>query len=57
MYKDILRSIDSLGMWGALALVLFLMVFTYWAVSACFLDKDFQEKMSHLPLDDKEDLK
>ena len=55
MYKDILRSIDSLGLWGALALILFFLVFFYWVISVWFFDDDFQKRMSELPLDDKED--
>jgi hypothetical protein len=52
MIKDILRSIDSLGVWGTLAILLFFMVFAYWNISVLFLDKNFQAHMSHLPLDD-----
>ncbi len=51
MIKDVVRSIDTLGMGGTIAVLLFLAVFTYWCIAAFFLKKTFQEQMSHLPLE------
>ena len=51
MIKDILHSVENLGLWGTLAILLFFIVFAYWNISVLFLDKGFQKHMSHLPLD------
>ena len=51
MIKDILRSIDSLGTWGTLAIIIFFSVFLTWILFVCFMDKDFRNHMENLPLD------
>ena len=52
MVKDVIRSIDSLGIWGTMAIILFVLVFLYWTFASVMLKKSFQKHMSNLPLDD-----
>lgn len=52
MIKDVIRSIDTLGIWGTMAILLFLAVFLYWTVASMLLKKSFQNHMSNLPLED-----
>lgn len=52
MVKDVIRSIDTLGIWGTMAILLFLAVFLYWTVASMLLKKSFQNHMSNLPLED-----
>ncbi len=53
MVKDVIRSIDSLGLGGTIAVLLFLAVFVYWCIAAFMLKNSFQLHMSHLPLEDE----
>lgn len=53
MVKDVIRSIDSLGIWGTMAIILFMSVFIYWTFASLMMKTSFQEHMSNLPLDDK----
>lgn len=52
MVKDVIRSIDSLGIWGTMAIILFILVFLYWTFASIMLRKSFQNHMSKLPLED-----
>lgn len=52
MVKDVLRSIDSLGLWGTIAIVLFLLVFMYWSIASFLMKSSFRHHMSNLPLED-----
>ena len=52
MVKDVIRSIDSLGIWGTMAIILFVLVFLYWTFASIMLKKSFQNHMSNLPLED-----
>lgn len=52
MVKDVIRSIDTLGIWGTMAILLFLAVFLYWTFASLLMKKSFQKHMSNLPLED-----
>ena len=52
MVKDVLRSIDSLGIWGSVAIILFLLVFLYWTAATFLMKSSFRSHMSNLPLED-----
>ena len=52
MYQDILRSIDGIGVFPAVSLVLFFVVFTLVVLYALRLDRAGVRHMAALPLDD-----
>ena len=52
MVKDVIRSMETLGIWGTMAIILFMLVFLYWTVASLMLKKSFQDHMSNLPLED-----
>ena len=52
MVKDVIRSVESLGIWGTMAILLFLAVFLYWTFASFMMKKSFQQHMSNLPLED-----
>lgn len=50
MIKDILNSIQGLGIWGTLAVILFFMVFMWWVFSSLMLNKSHVDHMGSLPI-------
>lgn len=51
MIKDILNSINGLGIWGAMAIVLFFMVFAWWIFSCLMMNDNHVQHMGALPMD------
>lgn len=50
MIKDILNSVQGLGIWGTMAIVLFFMVFTWWVFSSLMMNNSHVEHMGSLPI-------
>ena len=55
MFKDVLSSVQDLGLWGSLALVLFFLVFGWWVFSTLMMNDQHVEKMGALPLDNSDE--
>jgi hypothetical protein len=51
MYKQILRSIADVGVFGSISLILFFTVFCLVLIRVVMTKKNYIEKMSNLPLD------
>jgi fucose 4-O-acetylase-like acetyltransferase len=54
MIQNVLREIGGVGLYGAISVCLFFLVFGVALVRACLLKKSFVESMSALPLEDGE---
>jgi len=52
MIQNILQSIGGIGLYGAISVCLFFLVFSVALVRACLLKKPFVNSMSALPLED-----
>lgn len=52
MVKDVIRSMESLGTGGTVAIILFMLVFLYWTFASLMMKSSFQKHMSNLPLED-----
>ncbi len=51
MIKDILNSINGLGIWGSMAIILFFMVFAWWIFSTLMMNDSHVKHMGALPID------
>ncbi|MCM8531594.1 MAG: hypothetical protein NE330_10575 [Lentisphaeraceae bacterium] len=51
MIKDILNSVNGLGIWGSAAIILFFMVFAWWIFSTLMMNNQHVEHMGSLPLE------
>ena len=56
MYRDVLQSIAGIGIFPAVSLVLFVLVFTLAVVHAWRIDGDGAQRMAALPLENGENL-
>ena len=52
MIQNILHDIGGIGLYGAISVCLFFLVFSVALVRACLLKKTFLNSMSALPLED-----
>ena len=52
MIQNILHDIGGIGLYGAISVCLFFLVFSVALVRACLLKKPFLKSMSALPLED-----
>ena len=52
MIQRIVQEIGGIGLYGAISVCLFFLVFSVALVRACLLKKPFLDSMSALPLDD-----
>jgi cytochrome c oxidase cbb3-type subunit 3 len=55
MYQEVLRSIEGVGIFPAVSLVVFMVVFTLVVIYAARLDRAGVSHMAALPLDDQEE--
>jgi cytochrome c oxidase cbb3-type subunit 3 len=55
MYQEVLRSVEGVGIFPTISLVVFIIVFALVVVYAAWLDRAGVEKMAGLPLDNEED--
>lgn len=53
MYQEVLRDIDGIGIFPAVSLVLFVIVFTLVLIYAFRIDRAGVRHMAALPLDDE----
>ena len=54
MIQNVLRDIGGVGVYGAISVCLFFLVFGVALVRACLLKKSYLKSMSALPLEDSE---
>ena len=54
MFKEVLRDIGGIGLYGVVSISLFFSVFTGSLIMACLHRKSYLDAMSSLPLDDAE---
>jgi cbb3-type cytochrome oxidase subunit 3 len=54
MISNVLRAIGGIGVYDAISIVLFVLVFAGAVVFACRLKKPFLKTMSLMPLNDQE---
>ena len=54
MFKEVLRDIGGIGLYGVISICLFFSVFVGSLVLACLHRKPFLDAMSSLPLQDSE---
>ncbi|MBI3869827.1 MAG: hypothetical protein HY299_14990 [Verrucomicrobia bacterium] len=54
MIQNVLREIGGVGLYGAISVCLFFLVFGVAFVRACLLKESFLKSMSALPLEDSE---
>ncbi len=52
MYKNILQSIENIEIWPLISLVIFFVFFLVILFRVFKSDKNFNDKMKNLPLDD-----
>ena len=55
MYQEVLRSVEGVGIFPAISLVVFMVVFTLVVVYAARLDRAGVSHMAALPLEDQEE--
>lgn len=55
MYKELLRSIEEVGIYPLISLVLFFVFFLVMLFWVLKIDKKFLKRMEELPLDNKYD--
>jgi hypothetical protein len=53
MYQDVLRSIEGVGLYPAISLVVFVAVFTLAVVHAARMDRDGARHMAALPIEEE----
>ena len=52
MYKNVLESIDNIGLWPMISFVIFFIFFLCLLLWVFTTDKSFIEKMKNLPIND-----
>lgn len=52
MYKEVLRSLEGIGLFPAISLIIFFGLFTIMFIYAFTSRKKFMDHMSELPLED-----
>ena len=57
MYQEVLRSVEGIGIFPAISLVVFVAVFAVVVLHAVRMDGAGIRHMSGLPLDDQEDVR
>ena len=55
MYQEVLRSVEGVGIFPTISLVVFIVVFALVVVYAARLDRAGVEQMAGLPLDNEEE--
>jgi cytochrome c oxidase cbb3-type subunit IV len=55
MYQEVLRSVEGVGIFPGISLVVFMVVFTLVVVYAARLDRAGVSHMAALPLEDQEE--
>jgi cytochrome c oxidase cbb3-type subunit IV len=56
MYKEVLQSIEGVGIYPIISMIVFVVFFTAVLIRYLKADKKYLNKMSNLPLDDDEKL-
>ena len=56
MYKEVLQSIEGVGIYPVISMIVFVIFFTAVLIRYFKADKKYLNKMSNLPLDDDENL-
>jgi hypothetical protein len=51
MYKEVLQSIEGIGVFAVIALIIFILFFVFVAVRLLRMDKDHLKKMAQMPLE------
>ena len=54
MYRNILQTIEDIEIWPVIGLVIFFIFFLVVVFRVMRTDKNFIDKMKHLPFDDSE---
>lgn len=54
MYKEVLQSIEGVGIYPVISMIVFVVFFTAVLIRYFKADKKYLNKMSNLPLDDDE---
>ena len=57
MYQEVLRSVEGVGIFPAISLVVFVTVFAVVVLHAARMDRAGVRHMAGLPLDDQEDVR
>ena len=55
MYQEVLRSVEGVGIYPAISLVVFFVVFALVVLHAARMDRAGVQHMAGLPLDDQEE--
>ena len=57
MYQEVLRSVEGIGVFPAISLLMFVGVFTLVVVRAARMEREGIRHMAALPLDDQEEVR
>ena len=57
MIREVLQSIEGIGIYPTISLLLFIAVFVIMVIKTVKLDKDYLDKMKRIPLEPEESVK